>query len=126
MRGFDTLSLVPVLAIAAASGWLAGCSGAARSTPAVAAPVAEPTQVTDLRPLWDTERVLSNPYKGWYHHYYDNGTRNYRLSSDDDLDQFPGRQLRAQHKPRVKNARRVLSSASPLLLTGITSPTSTR
>ena len=44
----------------------------------------------DLRPLWDTDRVLRNPYKGWYHHYYDNGTRNYRLSSDDDLDQFPG------------------------------------
>jgi hypothetical protein len=54
------------------------------------APAAEPAKVTDLRPLWDTERVLRNPYKGWYHHYYDNGTRNYRLSSDDDLDRFPG------------------------------------
>jgi glycosyl hydrolase family 42 (putative beta-galactosidase)/uncharacterized protein DUF4832 len=90
MRGFDALSLVPVLAMVAASGWLAGCSGSARSTPAVVAPVAEPAKVTDLRPLWDTERVLRNPYKGWYHHYYDNGTRNYRLSSDGDLDQFPG------------------------------------
>ena len=75
MRCFDALSLGPVLAIAAASGWLSGCGGFARSTPAVA-PVAEPTQFTDLRPLWDTERVLRNPYKGWYHHYYDNGTRN--------------------------------------------------
>jgi hypothetical protein len=50
----------------------------------------EPAKVIDLRPVWDTERVLRNPYKGWYHHYYDNGTRNYRLSSDDDLDRFPG------------------------------------
>lgn len=48
------------------------------------------TVVVDLRPFWDTERVLRNPYKGWYHHYYDNGTRNYRLNSDADLDQFPG------------------------------------
>ena len=51
-------SLLPVLAIAAASGWLAGCGGSARSTLAVVAPVAEPIKVTDLRPMWDTERVL--------------------------------------------------------------------
>src|SRR5512143_1032194 len=89
MRGFDPLSLVPVLVIAVAGGGLTGCGCVARSTPAVA-PVAEPTNVADLRPFWDPGRVLRNPYKGWYHHYYDNGTRNYRLSSDADLDQFPG------------------------------------
>ncbi len=89
MRYPDPRFLVPVVAIAAVSGWLAGCGGFARSTSAVA-PVAEPTKVADLRPLWDTERVLRNPYKGWYHHYYDNGTRNYQLSSEHDLDQFPG------------------------------------
>ncbi|MGO9202945.1 MAG: beta-galactosidase [Limisphaerales bacterium] len=87
--GAATLGLVPVLAIAVASCWLAGCGGFARPTPA-GAPVAVSAKVTDLRPLWDAERVLHNPCKGWYHHYYDNGTRNYRLSSDDDLDQFPG------------------------------------
>ena len=87
--GAATLGLVPVLAIAVASCWLVGCGGFARPTPA-AAPVAESAKVTDLRPLWDAERVLHNPYKGWYHHYYDNGTRNYRLGSDDDLDRFPG------------------------------------
>ncbi len=89
MRGLNTLALIAVSALAVASAWLAGCSGISRRTPAVA-PVEEPTQVTDLRPLWDTGRVLHNPNKGWYHHYYDNGTRHYRLSSDADLDQFPG------------------------------------
>ncbi len=89
VRSFALGCLVPVLMIAAASGGFTGCGSSARSTP-VKAPVAESIEVTDLRPLWDTERVLRNPYKGWYHHYYDNGTRNYRLNSDDDLDQFPG------------------------------------
>jgi hypothetical protein len=59
------------------------------SAPSMAS-AAEPAELTDLRPMWDTARVLRNPYKGWYHHYFDNGTRNYRLNSDDDLDQFLG------------------------------------
>jgi hypothetical protein len=89
MRALNALSLLIVLAFATASAWLVGCSGVSGGKPATAH-VEEPTKVTDLRPLWDTERILHNPYKGWYHHYYDNGTRNYRLSSDADLDQFPG------------------------------------
>lgn len=23
-------------------------------------------------PVWDESPALENPYKGWYHHYYDN------------------------------------------------------
>jgi hypothetical protein len=89
MRGLNALSFIAVSAFSVASACLAGCRGVSRTTLATV-PVEEPTQITDLRPLWDTGRVLHNPYKGWYHHYYDNGTRNYRLSSDADLDQFPG------------------------------------
>ena len=35
----------------------------------------------DLRGKQDSGRVLSNPDKGWYHHYYDNSLDKY-LSSD--------------------------------------------
>jgi hypothetical protein len=46
----------------------------------------------DLRPLWDDRRVLRNPHKGWYHHYYDNGLKRYgaSLASGDFLEDFPG------------------------------------
>jgi len=44
----------------------------------------------DLRNLWDPVKVCANPDKGWYHHYYDNGTRNYLTQSDAVLDSFPG------------------------------------
>ena len=57
MRGFDPLYLVHVLAMALAGGGLTGCGYVARSTTA-AAPVAEPTNVIDLRPFCDAERVL--------------------------------------------------------------------
>lgn len=46
----------------------------------------------DYRNQWDTLRVLSNPHKGWYHHYYSNGTWNYGLTAEEDglLRSFPG------------------------------------
>ncbi|HIW66224.1 MAG TPA: DUF4832 domain-containing protein [Candidatus Alistipes intestinipullorum] len=53
--------------------------------------------------LWDESRLLENPGKGWYHHYYDNGIWAYGIGGDgigsDDslrsdehalLEQFPG------------------------------------
>ncbi|MDV2993541.1 MAG: hypothetical protein N4J56_003195 [Chroococcidiopsis sp. SAG 2025] len=30
------------------------------------------TQSIDLTESWDSEKVLKNPHKGWYHHYFDN------------------------------------------------------
>jgi len=48
------------------------------------------SQTVNLTPLWDTARVLKNPDKGWYHHYYDNSLDKYLLKSDADLDDFPG------------------------------------
>ena len=46
----------------------------------------------DYRADWDTLRVLSNPHKGWYHHYYSNGLWNYGLTPEEDglLKSFPG------------------------------------
>jgi hypothetical protein len=44
----------------------------------------------DLRSLWDTNRVLINPDKGWYHHYPDNHIDKYRIGRDADLLEFPG------------------------------------
>ena len=46
---------VPVLLI--------GCSAKEAERPSV---------VHDLTPLQDASRVLTNPPKGWYQHYYDN------------------------------------------------------
>lgn len=43
----------------------------------------------DLRGLWDLTKPCCNPYKGWYHHCYDNRTDKYGLRSDDDLVRFP-------------------------------------
>jgi hypothetical protein len=42
------------------------------------------SQVTDLRDLWNSDKVCKNPDKGWYEHYYDN------TQSDATLDSFPG------------------------------------
>jgi hypothetical protein len=48
------------------------------------------TTTIDLKPLWDTARLCANPHKGWYHHYYDNGTHIYPIREDADLLAFPG------------------------------------
>lgn len=32
---------------------------------------------------WDESRLLENPYKGWYHHYYSNGLWAYGIGGDD-------------------------------------------
>ena len=42
----------------------------------------------DLRGKQDSARVLSNPDKGWYHHYYDNSLNKY-LSSDESIAAIP-------------------------------------
>jgi hypothetical protein len=48
-------------------------------------------QVTvDFRPEWDTLKVLENPHKGWYHHYYDNGIHRYHIEDLQMLTDFPG------------------------------------
>ncbi|BAU66434.1 hypothetical protein STA3757_38390 [Stanieria sp. NIES-3757] len=47
-------------------------------------------QSIDLTQMWDSEKVLMNPHKGWYHHYFDNGLWEYGTKSDADLDNFPG------------------------------------
>ena len=48
----------------------------------------------DLRNAQDDRTVLTNPHKGWYFHYIDNGMRapKYRntLKPGDDLKAYPG------------------------------------
>jgi hypothetical protein len=44
----------------------------------------------DLSPLWDEERALRNPGKGWYHHILDNGIDRYHVSAPSVLEEFPG------------------------------------
>jgi hypothetical protein len=44
----------------------------------------------DLRPHWDEQSPLSNPHKGWYHHFPDNHLDKYRIARDADLLGFPG------------------------------------
>ena len=56
----------------------------------LAAAVGASAAVTDLRPLHDPSRVLTNPCKGWYHHYPDNHIDKYRVKQDADLLEFPG------------------------------------
>jgi hypothetical protein len=46
--------------------------------------------VIDLQNIWDDQRGLINPDKGWYHHYYDNGTWGYKIKQDAEADNFPG------------------------------------
>jgi hypothetical protein len=48
------------------------------------------SSVIDLQKIWDEQRILINPDKGWYHHYYDNGTWGYKIKQDADADKFPG------------------------------------
>jgi hypothetical protein len=40
------------------------------------------TKITDYTSQWDSLTVLKNPHKGWYHHYYDNGTGSYGIGGD--------------------------------------------
>jgi len=48
----------------------------------------------DLSRQKDDKRVLKNPHKGWYWHYYDNGLRRQwyrdRLKGDETYHEFPG------------------------------------
>ena len=46
----------------------------------------------DLTTKWDTVRVLKNPHKGWYHHYYDNTHLAYKGTSA-DIEAMPGLDL---------------------------------
>ncbi|WNR42911.1 DUF4832 domain-containing protein [Paenibacillus roseipurpureus] len=50
------------------------------------------TFTLDLRPYADEQKVCSNPGKGWYVHYFDNGLHKYgsSLAADDYLEDFPG------------------------------------
>ena len=34
-------------------------------------------RVIDMVPHWNDEIALTNPHKGWYHHYLDNGLKKY-------------------------------------------------
>jgi len=45
-------------------------------------------QKIDCVPLQDTNRILCNPDKGWYHHYYDNCLEKY-LGDDKDIEKIP-------------------------------------
>ena len=49
-------------------------------------------EIYNLEHLWDHEKVLRNPHKGWYLHYFDNGLDRYGSSLDEDdyLLDFPG------------------------------------
>jgi len=40
----------------------------------------------------DADAVLTNPHKGWYWHYYDNGTQRYHEGPETLLTDFPGLQ----------------------------------
>ncbi len=52
--------------------------------------LAATTRITDLTGMWNSEKVLKNPHKGWYHHYYDDGQWGYGTKSESDLENFPG------------------------------------
>jgi len=82
--GFQALQIT--LRVCRGLGLLLATSWVIAQTP----PSAAPLQTIDLRPLWDTHRVLLNPDKGWYHHYPDNHIDKYRIARDTDLLEFPG------------------------------------
>jgi len=44
----------------------------------------------DLRSAWDTLKVIENPHKGWYHHYYDCGIGKYLIKDEEMFKSFPG------------------------------------
>ncbi|MGL4631928.1 MAG: DUF4832 domain-containing protein [Leadbetterella sp.] len=47
-------------------------------------------ELLSLESNWDYNRVLSNPDKGWYHHFYDNGNNRYMDKGDDkQISNFP-------------------------------------
>lgn len=45
-------------------------------------------QKIDLKPSQDESRLLENPDKGWYHHYYDNSLGIYK-GADADIERVP-------------------------------------
>jgi len=47
-------------------------------------------QEIDFTSKWDTNRVLKNPHKGWYHHLLDNGIGAYAIKDDSLFASFPG------------------------------------
>lgn len=57
---------------------------------AFAAQAEQSVTVFDLTSLHDTNRLLLNPHKGWYHHYPDNHPDKYAIAHDADLLKFPG------------------------------------
>jgi hypothetical protein len=70
--------------------WSLGLVAVASALASPAVPQTGRSSALDLRPLWDTRRVLLNPDKGWYHHYPDNHIDKYRIARDTDLLEFPG------------------------------------
>lgn len=50
--------------------------------------VAGQPQDINLKPFQDSRRVLENPDKGWYHHYYDNNLERYK-GEDGDIKKIP-------------------------------------
>ena len=48
-----------------------------------------PMTTVDLVPWQDDQKLLVNPHKGWYHHYFDNAINKYP-SSDADIEAIPG------------------------------------
>lgn len=50
-----------------------------------------PSVITvDYIPQWDTIRVLENPHKGWYQHFYDNQIVKYKVQDKELFRNFPG------------------------------------
>lgn len=43
-----------------------------------------------LESILDSKRVLENPHKGWFHHYYDDNHVRYPIGEDANIDNFPG------------------------------------
>ena len=65
-------------------------------------PAAEGMMYRSYEYLWDESRLLENPYKGWYHHYYDNGVWAYGIGGDGIVLICPSG--RADAKMRMFNA----------------------
>jgi hypothetical protein len=70
-------------------------------------------ETVDLRPLWDTERVLRNPGKGFYHHLLDNGVERYAIRDEAAFRSFPGRRSRTRGGRTLPPPRRSGSSRTP-------------